>query len=161
MKRYYPVALNISGSKTLIVGGGLVAQRKALSLLQAGGAVKIVSPSLTSNLKRLAKSRKIKWICRKVRRSDLSGSGLVIAATDDLIVNSKVSQWAKAKGILVNVVDKPALSTFISPAVFKSGKAIVAVYTDGRDPVLSRDLKNYIKGNWNGFLSCRFRPSKG
>jgi len=161
MKKYYPVALNIAGCKTLIVGGGLVAQRKALNLLQAGSVIKIVSPILTPRLKRLVKSKKMKWVSRRVRKADLSGSGLVIAATDDSVVNNKVSLWAKDKGILVNVVDKPALSTFISPAVFRTGKAIITVYTDGRDPVLSRDLKNYIKEHWDGFLSYRNRLSKG
>ena len=157
--KYYPVALKLSERLNVVVGGGQVAQRKILGLLQAGARVKVVSPNLTFKLRHLAEIGRIKWISRVVRKDDL-GEGLVIAATNQAKINNAVSLWAKKEGVLINVVDKPALSSFISPAVFRKGKAIVAVYTDGYDPVLSRDLKNFLKEQWDEFLSYRRRLQK-
>ncbi len=158
--KYYPIALGIDKCLGVVVGGGRVAQRKVLGLLRTGVRVKIISPTLTIHLKRLAKIGKIKWISRPVRRGDLAGSVIIIAATDQEKINNKVSLWAKRKTRLVNVVDNPGLSNFISPAVFRKGKTIIAVYTAGRDPVLSRDLKNYLKEYWNEFLYYRRRLPK-
>jgi len=165
--KYYPVALGIDKCLGVVIGGGRVAQRKALDLLRAGARVKIISPTLTTYLKHLAKTGRIKWLCRMVRREDLARAEVIIAATDQWQINKEVSLWAKRKSRLVNVVDNPGLSNFISLAVFRKAKAIVAVYTNGRDPVLSRDLKNFLKEYWNEFVSYRNRllrnaaPNKG
>ncbi|MFH0840205.1 MAG: bifunctional precorrin-2 dehydrogenase/sirohydrochlorin ferrochelatase [Candidatus Omnitrophota bacterium] len=153
----YPVALKIRGESVLIAGGGKVAGRKVEILLKSGAKVKIVSPKITEGLRRLVSLRKVRWIKRKIRPSDLAGAKVVIAATSDPSVNKKVSGWAKRSGILVNVVDRAELSSFISPAIFAAPEATVAVYTEGRDPVLSRDLKNFLKENWDAFLSYRYR----
>ena len=154
---YYPIAVNIKAKRALVVGGGTVAERKTMTLLAAGARVKVVSPDITSVLKRLTKSGKIRWISRTVSRSDLCRTDIVIAATSDNKINREISQWAKSRKVLVNVVDKPSLSDFISPALLRKRKAIMAVYTDGKDPVLSRDLKNFLKENWDVFLSYRNR----
>lgn len=158
--KYYPVALGIDKCLGVIVGGGLVAQRKALDLLRAGVRVKIISPTLTTHLQHLAKTERIKWVCRPVSRRDLVGAVVIIAATNQRQINKKVSLWAKKKARLVNVVDNPVLSNFISPAVFRKSNTIIAVYTDGRDPALSKDLKNFLKENWNEFVSYRNRLRK-
>jgi siroheme synthase-like protein len=108
----------------------------------------------------LAKKTKLKWLKRKVTKNDISKARIVIAATNDALVNKNVSLWSKQQGILVNIVDNPALSTFISPAVFKNNKAIIAVNSNGRDPEFSRDLKNFLKEQWDEFLSYRRRLQK-
>ncbi|MFH1868609.1 MAG: NAD(P)-dependent oxidoreductase [Candidatus Omnitrophota bacterium] len=155
--RYYPIAVRLEGASALVVGGGMVAQRKILSLLESGAKVKVISPHLTSDLAKLAKDKNIHWVCRRVQRKDIKDAAIAIAATDDNRVNERVSRWARIEKITVNVVDKPALSSYISPAVFRTKQAIVAVYTDSRDPVLSRDLKNFLKEKWDVFLRYRDR----
>jgi len=155
--RYYPIALDLSDIRVLVVGGGKVAEHKVKVLLKFWAQVRVVSPSLTENLKKLLRARRIKWLNRIVKASDIAGVDIVIAATYSEAVNRNISAWAKKKGLLVNVVDNAELSTFISPAVFSIDKAVVAVYTHGRDPVLSRDLKNFLKEHWDEFLSYRDR----
>jgi len=154
---YYPLAVNLKDRLVVIIGGGKVAQRKIKKLLEAKAQIKVVSPDITPSLKRLVYKRKITWISRFVQSCDLHSATLVIAATSNAVINKSVSRWARSQGIWVNVVDNPGLSDFISPALFRKRKAIIAVYTDGQDPVLSRDLKNFLKESWNGFLSYRHR----
>lgn len=155
--KYYPIAVKLKDKKVVVVGGGSVAERKVLGLLGAGARVKVISPEMTGRLKLLAKKKKISWIKNTVKPGDLCYADIVIAATSDRGVNKKVSAWSHRSGKLVNVVDDKALSDFISPAIFKEQKAIVAVYTDGREPKLSRDLKDFIKEHWDEFLSFRDR----
>lgn len=152
---YFPIALNLENRKVLVVGGGKVAQRKVESLIFTKAKIKVVAPSTTVKLKSLSAQGEIKIYPRKLKNIDLRCLDLVIAATNDPEVNKKVSNWARRQKVFVNVVDRPALSSFISPAVLRKDKVTVAVYTNGKDPVLSRDLKNYLKEKWNDFLSYR------
>lgn len=154
---YFPIAVRLKKKRVLVVGAGTVALRKVKTLIKTGAIIIVIAPDALSEIKALAKKRIIKWVQGSVRSSDISEAGLVIAATDDPLVNKNVSKWAGRKRILVNVVDRPSLSDFISPALLEKKKALIAVYTDGKDPVLSRDLKNYIKNKWNDFLSYRNR----
>lgn len=144
----------------VVVGGGAVAERKVKSLLNAAGRIVVVSPALSAGLKELYKKKRIGWRRRPVRETDLNGTALVIAATSDERINMNVSRWALKRKVLANVVDRKGLGNFITPAVIRDGKAIIAVYTDGLDPVLSRDLKNFLKENWDVFLSYRNRLQK-
>ncbi len=154
---YYPIAINLRGRLAVIAGGGEVAERKVKGLLKTGGRITVVSPQATLYLRRLARQQKIRWIKRVVRAQDVSGAGIVIAATSERAVNKQVSLWVKKRGILVNVVDEPRLSNFISPAVLRAAKATLAVYTNGKDPLLSKDLKNFLEEHWDVFLSYRHR----
>jgi siroheme synthase-like protein len=56
---------------------------------------------------------------------------LVVAATDDRAVNSRVAADARRRGLLTVVVDDPALGSCIMPAVHRSGELVVAVTTGG------------------------------
>lgn len=153
--KYYPLAAALYGKPVLVVGAGGVAKRKIISLREAGACVTAVAPDAVPELRRFAEEKAIIWISRRVERSDIAGKRIVVAATSDREVNAQVSRWANEMNIPVNVVDAPRLSTFISPAVTRHGQALVAVYTDGQDPVLSRDLKNYLKEHWDDFLLYR------
>lgn len=154
---YYPIALNLKGKVSLVIGGGKVSERKVRSLLESGARITLVSPEATCRLKHLSRSRKIKWIKRRVRSSDLKQADIIIAATSKPDVNDKVSEWAGKQNKLVNVVDRKELSSFISTAVFHNCNASISVYTHGKDPALSRDLKNFLKERWDEFLSYRSR----
>jgi len=154
---YLPIALRIKGKKVIVVGGGKIAQHKTGTLLEAGAKVTLISPDTTEELKQLAKAAKIKWLKRCFKKSDIFGASLVITATNNAFLNEQVSLWARKAKIAINVVDQPVLSDFISPALLKKDKALIAVYTDGKDPVLSRDLKNYLGARWNDFLLFRNR----
>ncbi len=154
---YYPLAINLEGRLAVVIGGGKVAERKIKKLLEAKAKIKVVSPVITPKLKHLVSKRKMIWIPRLARSSDLYSASIVIAATSKPPVNKSVSKWARQQRAWVNVVDKPNLSDFISPALFRKRNATVAVYTNGRDPVLSRDLKNFLKEHWDVFLSYRNR----
>lgn len=141
---YYPVFLNLSGQRCLVVGGGAVAQRKVEGLLRAGAEVRVIAPELSQALRRLAEERRIEHAARAYQPGDLSGAFLVIAATDDEDVNRSVAAEAREVGTLVNVVDEPELCSFIAPAVLQRGELQVAVSTAGAAPALGARLRDRL-----------------
>ena len=155
--RYYPLALDLKSKSVLVVGAGKVAERKIVSLLLSQAKLKVVAPRSTIRLQTLARKRKIKLLRRRFRISDIKSASLVIAATSDKKLNREVCRVSRESGIPVNVVDNPLLCDYICPAVLRKGKALIAVHTDAMEPVLSRDLKNFLKENWSVFLSYRSR----
>jgi len=153
--KYYPLAVRLKEKLVVVVGGGKVAERKVQALRKAKAFIRLVSPTLTPRLKALYKKGAIDWISRHAQNKDLRDAYIIVAATNEAKNNQTVSRWAKQRKIWINVVDQPALSDFISPARFYAKNAIITVYTDGKDPALSRDIKNFLKGRWDEFLSYR------
>ncbi len=139
--KYYPVNLELRERRCVVVGGGRVAERKTLTLLEAGADVTVVSPALTPKLAALASSGKIQQVPTVFQESHLSGALLVIAATNDPTVNRTVAQLCHKKNILVNVAAPPEESSFIVPSVVERGDLVIAVSTSGASPALARSLR--------------------
>jgi len=128
-----------------VVGGGRVAERKVRSLLKAGALVKVISPKITPSLFRLELKGQIVHHPRSFRSRDLRGVFLCIAATDDRAINERVSGQALQLKIPVNVVDDPAHSSFIVPAVVEQGDLLVAISTSGKSPALAKFLRQQFQ----------------
>ncbi|MBZ0092464.1 MAG: siroheme synthase CysG [Sulfuricellaceae bacterium] len=138
---FFPVFFDIRGKDCLVVGGGEVAARKVSLLLQAGGKVTVVAPVLSATLALWAEKKDIIHRAERFSPDTLGESILIIAATDDMEVNREVSQFASARRIPVNVVDNPALCTFIVPSIIDRSPVVVAVSTGGAAPVLARLIR--------------------
>lgn len=142
--RYYPVYLDLKGRDVLVVGGGAIAEGKALQLIDAGARVKIVSPTLTDALSRLVESGTVDYRNGRFEEEDLSGVALVISATDDRAVNESVAAAAAQRGVLCNVVDQPDLCNFITPALISRGDLQISVSTGGGSPTLTQRVKREV-----------------
>ena len=143
---YYPIYLDLQNKKCVVVGGGEVAQRKVLLLLQCGAQVVVVSPEATEKLTELARDSQITWYAREFEPDDLNGAFLVYAATDKPTVNSYVSTSAHDYGIsLVNVVDTPAECTFITPSIVARSDLIISISTSGKSPALAKKIRQQLE----------------
>ncbi|HSC76360.1 MAG TPA: SAM-dependent methyltransferase [Pseudomonadales bacterium] len=120
-----PVFLDVKHKPCLLVGDGELAQRKRRLLDKAGAVVIQVSD--------------------RFAEENLENVVLVIAASLDGALNERVSLAARARNILVNVVDQPALCTFIFPSIVERGPITVAVSSGGNAPVLTRLLRARIE----------------
>ena len=138
----YPVAVHLEGKTCLVVGGGNVAARKVAGLLQAGGQVIVVSPTLHENIS----TSQIEYISTRYESRYLTEFApfLVFAATDDPQVNRAVVQDARAQRIPVNVVDRSEASDFSNMTCLDKEPIIIAIATDGISPVLGQHLRGVI-----------------
>ncbi len=161
---YYPIFLELTGRRCLVIGGGFIATQKAKALVACGGKVTVVSPTLGAGLRRLLKERKIRWRRHRFIRSDLKGVELVVAATDDQPVNKQAARWAKRKSLLINVVDQPKLCSFIVPSEVRRGKLCLAISTSGISPALSKWIRKDLEkryGSEFGRLLARSSRIRG
>lgn len=142
---YYPIFLNISGKKCVVVGGGQVALRKVTTLLEHGASVEVISPDLCSELSQLAESGEIGVLQRSYRAGDLQDAVIAIAATNDGKTNLEVVKEARRKAVLVNVVDDAESSDFIVPSYMRRGDVTIAISTGGRSPALARKIRNRLE----------------
>ncbi len=143
--RYYPVYLDLRGRTCVVVGGGEVAERKSLSLFDAGADLIVVSPQLTHTLQELAGKGKVLHRKKSFDDNDVNGAFLVVAATDDGRVNESVAQACRKAGILVNVATSPDASTFIVPSIVERGDLLIAVSTCGDSPALARKVREDLE----------------
>jgi len=140
----YPIFLELSGRRVLLVGAGPVAQRKALSLLEAGARLVIVAESIDPAFEAFCISRKIELIKGRYSDEYLGKATLVIAATDNPDVNLRVYRDCQEKEILCNTVDEPECCDFFTPAVVQRGRLQIAIGTDGACPAYAGHIRKKL-----------------
>lgn len=138
MPKYYPVYIDISGKKCVIIGGGDVAYRKACGLMDADGIVTVISPEFCQEFM-VEKGVTLKE--KEYDESDIDGAVIVVASTNNEKVNKKVFEDASKRNILVNVVDQPDLCSFIVPSLIRRGYLCVSISTGGASPALARNIR--------------------
>jgi len=151
---YYPVFLNVEAKKTIVVGGGKIAERKILSLIKAGADVTVVSPSITKRLLREKTAKKIRHIQRAYKTGDLKGAFLVIAATNSPDINIQISAEAPA---LLNVVDVPMHCNFIAPSIVKRGDLTIAISSGGASPAFAKAIRKELEKKYGNEFSGYLR----
>ena len=138
---YFPFFFDLRGRRVLIAGGGEVARRKAALLARAGAMIVAVAPKVSPDLAAIvAEARR-----KNYAADDLDGAAAAIAATNDDALNRRVSEDARARKIPVNVVDCPALSDFIFPAIVSRPPMTAAISSGGASPVLARSIRAKVE----------------
>ncbi|MGI9229203.1 MAG: siroheme synthase CysG [Gammaproteobacteria bacterium] len=141
----FPVFLQLTGRTCLVVGGGAVALRKIQQLHKAGARIKVVAPQVSAPVEDLLTDTRHELIRRKFTAQDVDGCAAVIAATSEQAVNEAVSNAAMQHNIPVNVVDNPALCSFIMPSTVDRAPVQIAISTGGASPVLARLLRSRLE----------------
>jgi siroheme synthase-like protein len=142
---YYPIFLELTGRRCIVIGGGAVAERKVDGLLAAGAQISVISPELSEGLRRLIPQQSLEHVARKYESGDLAGFAIAFVATDDGAVNAAVFDEARSRGIWVNCSDDPSHCDFISPAVIRRGKLSVALSTGGASPASARAVREELE----------------
>lgn len=158
----YPIFLDLSGRRCVVVGGGAVANRKARKLLQARAEVVVISPQIQPEIESMA----VEVRRRPYEEGDLEGAYLAFTATDSRKVNSEVAREARERGVFINVADKPTEGSFALPSTLRRGGLQVAVSTGGASPTLARSIREELEKQfgpeWAGLIEeLRRRRSAG
>jgi uroporphyrin-III C-methyltransferase len=140
-----PIFMNINQRLCVVIGAGEVAARKVTMLLRAQASVTVYAPEICPTLADLVEAGRIRYKPARFAEQQLSGACMVIAATNDLQVNTAVSLAAQANNIPVNVVDAPALCTFTMASIVERSPIVIAISSEGNAPVLARYLRSKIE----------------
>ena len=140
----FPISLTLTDRRVVVVGGGVVAERKVAALRTAGARVTVISPALTRTLAQWAEAGEIAWTARLFAFGDCSGALLAFAATDDAGINAAVVVDAHKHGVLVNDAGDAGRGDFITPAVHRSGKLTVTVDSSGLSPTFTARIRDEL-----------------
>lgn len=125
----YPVILELSGKRAVVIGSFALAERKDVSLRDAGADVDVFANGA--------------W-----RPEDLDGAFVCVASSVDPAERDAVARAARERGVLVNVMDDVPNCDFAAPAVVRRGDLVVAIGTGGRSPTLARKVREDIEARY-------------
>ncbi len=142
----YPIFLKVSQLNILIVGGGKVALEKLTFLLKSSpnANVLIVSKEFDKRIIELSQKNRISIVKSAYTKLSLKKKHLIIAATNNSVINKQIYMDAKANNILINVADTPELCDFYLGGIVTKGNVKFAISTNGKSPTLAKRLRQLL-----------------
>jgi siroheme synthase-like protein len=141
----FPIFVKLEGRLVVVVGGGKIAEGKLAALLNAGARIRLIAPSITSQIAEWVRFGKIDWLPKEFSRGDLRDGFLVIAATSAPGVNESVFREAESARVLCNAVDDIEHCHFYYGAVVQRGDLQIAISTNGKSPALAQRLRQELE----------------
>ncbi len=154
MNRLYPIFADLRDRRVLVIGGGLVAERKIAALLDTGADIQVLARHTTPAVQQWASAQHINVLRQNVLLSGVAGwygrwrlqravqqAWLVIAATDNKDLNRYTAALGKRCRVFTNVVDDLELTQFQVPAVLQRGPIQAAISSAGVAPVMARRMR--------------------
>lgn len=139
--RYVPMFLDLRGRRVLLAGGGEAMAQKARLLARTEAALTVLAPRLHPELAALVAAGRAGHVPATYAEAEVDAADLVFAATGCTGIDALVSERARARGAIVNVVDRPRLCTALTPAIVDRAPVVVAIGTEGAAPVLAREIR--------------------
>ncbi|RKQ36534.1 uroporphyrinogen-III C-methyltransferase [Kocuria tytonis] len=156
----YPLGLNLSGRRVLVVGGGPVAARRVPPLLAEGALVELVAPRVQDDLEALAASGALTWHARGFAPDDVTGAWLVLAHTDSPAVQQLVRRTAEERRVFCVTGGDAAASSAWVPAVARAHGVTVAVNA-AADPRRAKSVAAWVAARLEtGEIPVRARRSR-
>ena len=156
-KKYFPIFIDISDKKIVVVGGGNIATRRVSTLLHFTKQIIVVAPEITSEMRKLVDEEQVKWVCSEYRQEQILDAHIVIAATNQPQINHQVRNDCKyvektsGHSILVSVADDKELCDFYFPGIVKNDEIVIGISSSGKSPAkvkaLRRRMENLFKRN--------------
>lgn len=122
----FPLFIDLTGKKVLVVGAGKIGLSRALKLRNFGADVTLIDP-LTPPQPGLSLR------ARAYIPGDLQGFFLCVVATNQKELNRQIHQEGKELGVLMNVADDPALCDFYFPALCQGNGLVAGLVSDGTE----------------------------
>ena len=132
-KRYFPMFIDLSDKKIVVVGGGNIATRRIRTLLQFTRNITAIAPKSTMELQEL------------VKRSDFDMAYMVIAATNDWKLNDEIYRVCKEEGIYVNVADDKSKCDFYFPGIYMKDEVVIGITASGLDHSRAKKVRLAIQ----------------
>ncbi|MDO4444974.1 MAG: bifunctional precorrin-2 dehydrogenase/sirohydrochlorin ferrochelatase [Bacillota bacterium] len=142
---YFPLFMDISDKKIVVIGGGNIAARRVKVLSQFCRGLTVVAPRIHPDLLTLEEKGQIRVIRREYEREDIYDAWMVLAATDQHKLNEEIYSVAKCLGALVNVASNREKCDFHFPGIVKKDHFVVGINASGMDHKGAAQLKKRIE----------------
>ena len=144
-KPYFPMFVDISDKKVIVVGAGTIAKRRIRTLIEFTDHLVVIAPEVNKELLDLEKEGRLTIMRKKYAREDIYDAEVVIAATNDSKINNDIYCACKCLGILVNVCSDKNKCDFYFPGIAQKENVVIAVTASGKDHKLTRRLVEKVR----------------
>ena len=142
---YFPIFLDLRDRRAVVLGGGAEVVRKIKLLIRAGARPLVVARKVAPEIAAWVASHRCEHWADPFEPSCLAGAAVAIAASGDQLLDIAFVTAAQVRGVPVNAVDRPELSSFIMPAIVERGPVTIAVSTGGASPTLAQIVRDRIE----------------
>ena len=144
-KPYFPMFVDLSEKKVIVVGAGTIAKRRIRSLLTFTNHLVVIAPEINKELKELKNTGQLTIRKKKYEREDIYDADIVIAATNDTQINNDIYIVCKCMGIPVNVCSDKHKCDFFFPGIAQKDHVVVGVTASGTDHKKARAVIERIR----------------
>lgn len=150
-KPYFPLFVDLSRMKIVMVGGGTIAGRRVRTLTQFNSHITVIAPEISEELKQLSTKGRIQCLCREYQTGDIADADMVLTATNRSTLNRQVAAECReteaktGRKILLSVADDRTLCDFYFPAVIKSDEAVIGINSGGASPGAVKGLRKKLE----------------
>ncbi len=139
------IGLHLKGRRVLIAGAGAVATRRVRRFMTEGADVVVVAPEASADLRRHASHGDLRWEARAVVETDIDGAWLVVAATDDPVLNDSIAAWAEERHVFCIDASDASKGSARQAAMSTHGEITIGVVsTDTPDPRRIRGIRDAV-----------------
>ena len=142
---FYPILISLERFPCLVVGGGKVACRKVLSLLEFNAEITVISPKFCKQLLDMYQRGLIQIIRKSYSKEFIKNYKIIFSTTDNPETNRIIRNDCNSEGILLNAADNPALCDFILPANIKRGDLTISISSQGKAPFFTKEMKKKLE----------------
>jgi precorrin-2 dehydrogenase/sirohydrochlorin ferrochelatase len=149
MNPCYPLYLDLDDRSVVVIGAGVVAERKIVGVLRYGARVRVIAPQAVPAIEEMAGKGALVWERRPYRPGDLVDATLVFSATGVSEVDRAVFDEAQDNNQPINVVDVPTLCSFIVPSIVRRGLLQIAISTSGAAPTVAKQIRHELSERYD------------
>lgn len=140
-KKMFPLFVDLTGKKILVVGAGKIASRRVRTLLSFAGELEVEAPQATREILDLAEKGEILYRRKTYEREDLYDADMVIAVTDSPEINEDIYSACKCLGIQVNVASNQKKCDFHFPGILEYDGVVIGFNGSGKDHKKVRQVR--------------------
>ncbi len=150
-KNYFPMFVDLTQKTIVVIGGGTIATRRVRTLISFTDNLTVIAPEISSALKKYETEGRIHYVNRGYLSEDITGADIVLAATNDTVLNHRIVEECRAlevqgnKKILVNIADDKKKCDFYFPSVIDADGIIIGINSSGRSPTKVKEMRKNLK----------------
>ena len=158
-KLYFPVFVDLSDKKVVVVGGGAIATRRVCTLLPFVEELIVIAPEVTREIENLSREGRVHLYRRNYEKEDVRNVYLLVAATNVREINEEIGRDGKEAGCFVSVADNKEECTVLFPGIAfdREQGVVVGVTASGRNHKLAKKLTEKIKSTLKNFIGVSDR----
>ena len=142
---YFPMFMDMTNLKVLVVGGGAIATEKLEKLLDFTKEITVIAQRVDNEAKALIEEYALALHQKAYEVGDIEGFDIVIVATDTQVLHQEIYKESRGSRVLVNSVDNTAYCDFIFPSYVKKEDLTIAFSTGGASPAFAKQIRQHFE----------------